>query len=93
MRIMPNRTILEGRATAVTPAADGWGANVEFAVEKSAAAEGSQDFVQASPGSILKVFSADSKALEPGKDYVVVTTVLGGPQGERVVVQSARAKE
>ncbi|CAN5363510.1 hypothetical protein BH10PSE6_BH10PSE6_24900 [soil metagenome] len=93
MRIMPNQTILEGRATAVTPAADGWGAHVEFAVEKSAAAEGSPDFVQAQPGTVLKVFSADSKALQLGKDYVVVATVLGGPQGERVVVQSARAKE
>lgn len=93
MRIMPNRTILEGTAKAVTPAADGWGAHVEFAVEKSTAAEGAPDFVQAEPGSVLQVFAADAKALQPGKDYIVVATVLGGPQGERVVVQSARPKD
>lgn len=93
MQIKPNKTILQGTVSRVERAADGWGANVEVSVDKSAAAEGFSDFLQAKPGSVVTVFAAEPDAIEVGKDYTLTTSVLGGPHGERVVVESVDAKK
>ena len=87
MRIKPNKTILEGKVRRVERAADGWGANVQFAVEKSKPAEGFSDFLQAEPGSVVTVFAAEPDAIEAGKTYTLTASVLGGPQGERVIIE------
>jgi hypothetical protein len=92
MRIKPNKTILEGTVQRVERAADGWGAHVDFAVKKSTPAEGFDDFLQAEPGSVVTVFAAEPDAIEPGKSYTLTTSVSGGPQGERVVVEKMRPK-
>jgi len=91
MQIKPNKTILQGTVSRVERAADGWGANVEFSVDKSAAAEGFSDFLQAQPGSVVTIFAAEPDAIEVGKDYTLTTSVLGGPKGERVVIESVDA--
>ena len=93
MRIKPNRTILEGKVDAVERAADGWGAEVHVTVQNSRAADGSADFLQAKPGSVIKVFAAEPDALEAGKTYRLTTSVSGGPSGERVVLEKADPHE
>ena len=91
--LKPNKTILHGRVSRVERAADGWGANVEFSVDNSAAAEGYADFLQAKPGSTVTVFAAQPNEIEVGKDYTLTTSVLGGPRGERVVIESVDARK
>src|SRR5262245_59261109 len=90
MRIKPNKTILEGKVSRVERAADGWGAHVEFAVENSKPAEGFSDFLQAQPGTVVTVFAAEPDAIEAGKSYTVTASVLGGPQGERVIIEKVQ---
>ena len=90
MQIKPNQTILEGKVRRVERAADGWGANVEFTVEQEHAAEGYSDFLQAKPGSVVTVFAAEPDAVEVGKTYTLTTSVLGGPRGERVVIENVQ---
>jgi hypothetical protein len=87
MQIKPNRTILQGKVRRIERATDGWGANIQFAVEASKAAEGFPDFLQAQPGSLVTVFAADPDAIEAGKSYTLTVSVLGGPRGERVVIE------
>jgi hypothetical protein len=93
MQIKPNKTILKGKVSRVDRAADGWGANVEFSVDNSAAAEGFSDFLQAQPGSVVTIFAAEPDAIEVGKDYTLTTSVRGGPKGERVVIESVDARK
>jgi len=92
MRIKPNKTILEGRVSRIDPATDGWGANLEITVENSHPAAGFQDFLQAQPGSVVTAFSAEPDAVEAGKSYTLTTCVLGGPKGERLIVEDVQAK-
>ncbi len=89
MFIAPNKTILQGKVLRVRPDPLGWGCNLEVAVESSAAAEGAEDFIQARPGGVLEVFSADKNLIEAGKTYELTARVLGGPNGERVVLEDA----
>jgi hypothetical protein len=91
MQIKPNKTILQGKVSRVERAADGWGANVDISVDKSTAAEGYSDFLQAKPGSTVTVFVAEPDAVQVGKSYTLTTSVLGGPRGERVVIESVDA--
>ena len=93
MRIKPNKTVLEGTVRRVERAADGWGANVHFAIEKSEPAEGFADFLQAKPGSVVTVFAADPDAIEAGKTYTLTTSVPGGPHGERVVLEKVHSEK
>ena len=93
MRIKPNKAILEGKVKLVERAADGWGANVQFVVEKSKPAEGYSDFLQAQPGTVVTVFAAEPKAVTAGKTYTLTTSVLGGPEGERLVLEKVHFDE
>ncbi len=92
MRIMPNKTIVEGKVNSVEPSSDGWGADVEFLVETSEAAAGFSDFLHAEPGTVVRAFAAQPDGIRPGQKYSLTTSVLGGPQGERVVIEDAQAK-
>lgn len=93
MRIKPNKTIVEGRVKQVRRAADGFGADVDFEVGKSEAAEGYSDFLGAAPGSTITLFAALPEEIEAGKDYRLTTSVSGGPGGERVVIEAVGAKD
>jgi hypothetical protein len=90
MRIKPNKSIVEGRISRIERAADGIGAEVEIEVERSNSAEGHEDFIGARPGTTVKMFAAVPEELETGRRYKLTASVLGGPGGERVVVESAR---
>jgi hypothetical protein len=90
VQIMPNRSVIRGRALRVIPAADGWGAEVDFAVEASRAVPGEPDFLGAAEGSTIRLFAADAEAIEAGKAYTLTVSVLGGPGGERTVVRGIK---
>ena len=90
MRIKPNKSIVEGRISSIEPAADGIGAEVEILVDSSKSAVGHEDFIGARRGTKLKLFAAVPEELEAGRRYKVTASVLGGPGGERVVVESAK---
>ena len=90
MRIKPNRTIVEGRVSRIERAADGIGAEIEILVERSKSAEGHEDYIGARPGSTVTMFAAAPEELEAGRRYKLTASLLGGPRGERVVVESAK---
>lgn len=90
MRIKPNKSILEGRISKIERAADGIGADLEIEVERSKSAEGHEDFIGARAGTKVKMFAAAPEELEAGRRYKLTASVLGGPGGERVVVESAK---
>ena len=90
MRIKPNKTIVEGRISRVERAADGIGAEIEIEVDSSRSARGHDDFIGAKPGAKLKMFAAVPEEIEAGGRYRLTASLLGGPRGERVVVQSAK---
>jgi hypothetical protein len=90
MRIKPNQTLIEGTVRRIVRALDGIGADVEIEVSKNLAADPTQDFVRAQPGQTMLVFAAVPEEMEEGHCYRLATSMLGGPGGTRVVVQSAR---
>lgn len=91
MQLAPNKSRLKGRIRKIIPAADGWGADVEFEVDSCVPADGQPDFVRAEPGAVITLFAAEPELLEPGKDFTVTASALGGPDGERVVIGDAQA--
>jgi hypothetical protein len=90
MRTMPNKSILEGVVRQVTPADDGHGADIEFVVDRAETAEGYADFIRPADGATLHLFAAEPGEFHIGGRYRVTATVLGGPMGERSVVETAR---
>jgi hypothetical protein len=92
MQIKPNRTILKGTVRRVEKASDGWGANIEFLVDKSTPAQGFSDFLRAQPGSVITVFAPEPDSVEVGKTYTLTISVLGGPRGERAVIESVETE-
>lgn len=91
MQIMPNRTVLEGRVRSIVPAPNGWGADLEFAVDRTAHAEGYPDFLRTHPGQVLTLFAAEPEGFRTGERYRVTASVRGDARGERVVVEAAQA--
>ena len=87
MRIQPNHATLEGEILRITRSADGYGADVDLRVSANLSADSPDDFTGAAAGQTLKVFSALPEALRRGARYRVRATVLGGPRGERVVLE------
>lgn len=89
MRIRPNRATLEGEVLAIRRCADGVGADVELRVVATPTRGRPQDCTGAHPGQTMTLFAAVPEALRSGGCYRFEVSVLGGPQGERVVVESA----
>ncbi len=85
MRIRPNRTVLEGEVLEIRRCADGVGADVTLQVAANLGAAGSDDFTGARAGDRLVLFSAMPEALARGQRYRIDVSVLGGPDGERMV--------
>lgn len=85
MRIRPNRTVLEGKVLDIRRCADGTGADVTLEVETNLGASGADDFTGAKAGDTLMLFTAVPEALAPSHRYRIDVSVLGGPEGERMV--------
>jgi hypothetical protein len=93
MLLRPNKSLIEGTVKRVKRAADGVGADVVVDVLECKATDGLDDFIGAKPGAELTLFTADPEAIEAGKSYRLTARVLGGPNGERMVVEAAEAKK
>ena len=89
MLLRPNKSLIEGRVTRVERAADGVGADVVIDVRECKAAGGLDDFICAQPGAELTLFTTEPDLLEAGKSYRLAARVLGGPNGERMVIETA----
>ena len=77
----------------VKRAADGIGADVVVDVHECKSADDLDDFIGAKPGAELTLFTAEPDAIEAGKSYRLTARVLGGPNGERMVVEAAEPKK
>ena len=89
MRIKPNRTVLEGEVLRIKRARDGFGAEFLLHVKANLTAGHEDDCCGAHPGETLTLFTAVPEALRKGGSYRIEATVLGGPNGERVVLNKA----
>jgi len=90
--LRPNKSLIEGKVKRVKRAADGVGADVVVDVVECRSAGDFDDFIGAKPGAELTLFTADPDAIQPGKSYRLTARVLGGPNGERMVVEAAEPK-
>jgi hypothetical protein len=93
MRLRPNKSLIEGTVKRVKRAADGVGADVVVDVLECKATDDLDDFIGAKPGAELTLFTAEPDAIEAGKSYRLTARVLGGPNGERMVVEAAEPKK
>ena len=93
MILRPNRSLIEGTVKRVKRAADGVGADLVVDVLECKSADDLEDFIGAKPGAELTLFTAEPDAVEAGKSYRLTTRVLGGPNGERMVVEAAEPKK
>lgn len=89
MQLRPNKSLIEGVVTGVAPAAEGVGADVTVDVRSCRGTGGFDDFIGAVPGESLTLFTAESCDLDVGLAYCLTARVLGGPNGERIVVEAA----
>ena len=90
MQVAPNQTILEGVVRKITPEVSGFGRELVVDVEAARPAGGKQDFLNATRGDRVKVLLSAPDDVQVGQRYAMRTTVLGGPRGERTVVESIR---
>ena len=89
MRIRPNRSTLDGEVIAIRRSPDGIGADVELRVMANRSLGAASDFTGAVAGQTMNVHASVPEELEPGACYRLEVCVLGGPQGERIVVEKA----
>ena len=92
MILHPNKSLIDGKVKSVKRATDGVGADVVVEVQRCTSADDLDDFIGAKPGAELTLFTAEPDAIEAGKSYRLTTRVLGGPNGERMVVEAAEPK-
>ena len=88
MMAQPNETVLEGTVEAVRPQADGWGAEVDFKVNRNVSQGDAKDFLQPRPGRVMTLFATASN-IAVGQSLRVQTRLLAGPFGERAVIERA----
>jgi hypothetical protein len=93
MLLRPNKSLIEATVKRVKRAADGVGADVVVDVQECRSAGDYDDFIGAKPGAELTLFTAEPDALEAGRSYRLTARVLGGPHGERMVVEAAELKK
>ena len=92
MLLRPNKSLIEGKVKHVKRAADGVGADVVVDVLECMAADDFDDFIGAKPGAELTLFSAEPNATQIGKSYRLTARVLGGPNGERMIIENVEPK-
>ncbi len=87
MQIKPNQTILEGKVTSIRPHHEGWGADVDLEVLRNVSPSAEEDFLNPRPGQTITTFTAEPGKLVVGNLVRAQATLLGGPHGERAVLQ------
>ena len=93
MRLRPNKSLIDAKVKRVTRAADGVGADILVDVQECTSTGDLDDFIGAKPGAELTLFTAEPDAIQAGESYRLTTRVLGGPNGERMVVEAAEPKK
>ena len=88
MQVRPNQTTVEAEVVGVTPAADGFGADLTLRVGRNVTATADDDFIRPEAGSRLTAFTAAPAAVRPGEHYRFRLRLNAGPGGGRVVVQA-----
>ena len=89
MQVRPNQTTVEGEVVNVTPAGDGFGAEVTVMVTRNLSEAPEDDFLRPGPGTRLTAFAAEPGAVAEHKRYRLRLRLNAGPGGGRVVVQAA----
>ena len=96
MPAKPNKTTVLAWLRKYEPAPDGYGGEMQIEIIRNESADSGSDFLQPSPGQVLRAFYPPSDSPQPalpiGKQAEITLTLLGGPGGERSVVQSVRTK-
>jgi len=92
MMIRPNKSVIDGKVKRIARATDGIGGEVVVDVQDCKAADNFEDFIGAEPGTELTLFTTEPETLENGKAYRLTTRVLGGPHGERFVIEDAQLR-
>ncbi len=92
MMLRPNKSLIDVKVKRVKRAADDVGADVVVSVLECKSAGEFDDFIGAQPGAELTLFTTEPDAIEAGKSYLLTTRVLGGPHGERMVIETAEPK-
>jgi hypothetical protein len=96
MRTALNHTELSGRLLSCKAAADGFGGELEIEVAANESRKPELDFIKPAPGQRLRVFHGDFKPEQEdwvGHEVKLTLTLLGGPGGERLVVQTLKKKQ
>lgn len=87
MMLKPNHTNIEGKVRAITPAADGVGHEVDLEVCRNLSDGREDDFLQPAKGEMLQLFASLPPAAVVGDLVNARARVLGGPTGERVILE------
>jgi hypothetical protein len=87
MKAKPNQTLLEGTVRAIRPDPGGYGSNVEIEVSGNLSPVADADFLKPQPGDRLTLFTAEAPSAEAGQRVRVQARLLGGPFGERRILE------
>jgi acyl-coenzyme A thioesterase PaaI-like protein len=87
MKAKPNQTLLEGTVRAIHPDAGGYGSNVEIEVSRNLSRVADADFLRPRRGDRLTLFTAEAPPVEVGQRVRVQARLLGGPFGERRILE------
>ena len=86
----PNETHFDAMVEQITELKDGAGAEAEVRVLGGIKSGKSGDFVGARAGGVLNIFVAVPDMLKAGASYRFSVMQRGGPEGERVVLKTAK---
>ena len=98
MKVAPNSTVVTGVLRKFDPAADGFGGDVEIEVARNDSPNPDADFIKPQSGGVVRAFFGDQPEQGAGAAKLVGRrvrahlTLLGGPGGDRAVVQLLKPK-
>lgn len=84
----PNRTLVRAVLNAYAPAADGYGGELDLRILRNDSTSAEEDFLKPEVGKSIKAFSHERPMIDIGRTVDIQLTLLGGPRGERAVVQA-----
>ncbi|HEY5892659.1 MAG TPA: hypothetical protein VIT91_05455 [Chthoniobacterales bacterium] len=88
MRTQPNSTLIEGIVTDIRADDGGIGYEVSLSTKANVSREKQRDFIRPAPGREIKLFCLEAPGEVRVGDLVrAQAELLGGPKGQRVVLQ------
>ncbi len=92
MQLAPNGSIIDGVVRQILTEKSGFGRELVVDVKDTRAARGKKDFLNAAEGDRVTLFLAAPLTVEIGQRYRILASVLGGPNGQRTVIESLSKK-